>query len=101
MTCSGGLCHVLQQISTRIMNAGSGMMHLGLMPVVEDSRMIAIYMKNSMEWVIAEQATYMFDAIAVALYDSLGPDSTEYILKQTELRTIVCTITEVKKLIQV
>ncbi|KAF1334298.1 Long-chain-fatty-acid-coa ligase, partial [Globisporangium splendens] len=89
------------QVYSRVVNAGSGMMHLGLLPKVDTSRMIAIYMKNCMEWVIAEQAAYMCDAIAVALYDSLGPDSTEYILNQTELPTIVCTITEVEKLTQI
>uniref|UniRef100_K3WUV8 AMP-dependent synthetase/ligase domain-containing protein n=1 Tax=Globisporangium ultimum (strain ATCC 200006 / CBS 805.95 / DAOM BR144) TaxID=431595 RepID=K3WUV8_GLOUD len=89
------------QVYTRVVNAGSGMMRLGLLSMVDTSRMIAIYMKNCMEWIIAEQAAYMFDAIAVALYDSLGPDSTEYILNQTELPTIVCAVTEVKKLIQI
>lgn len=63
--------------------------------------MVAIYMKNSLDWIVAEQAAYMFSTVVVALYDTLGAESTEYILNQTELVTIICTVTELKKLTQV
>lgn len=90
------------EVYARITNLGAGMMHRELLPVVGGAdRMLAIYMKNSTEWVIAEQAAYSFSAVVVALYDTLGADSTEYILNQTELATIVCTVTELKKLTQV
>ncbi|RLN82902.1 hypothetical protein BBJ28_00000866 [Nothophytophthora sp. Chile5] len=90
-----------EQVSARVADAGAGLMQLGLLPRIrgEDSdRMLAIYMKNSMEWVIMEQAAYAFSAVVVALYDTLGPDSTQFILNQTELVTIVCTATELPKL---
>jgi long-chain acyl-CoA synthetase len=93
-----------EQVGARIANAGAGMMHLNLLPRVgeeDGDRMIAIYMKNSIDWVVAEHAAYAFSAVVVALYDTLGPDSTQFILHQTEMPTIVCTATELPKLTQI
>ncbi|KAG1704307.1 hypothetical protein DVH05_006315 [Phytophthora capsici] len=93
-----------EQISTRVTNVAAGMMHLDLLPRVnggDGDRMLAIYMKNSVDWVLTEHAAYSFSAVVVALYDTLGPDSTQFILKQTEIATIVCTAAELPKLTQV
>jgi long-chain acyl-CoA synthetase len=38
---------------------------------------------------------------SVTLYDTLGGDSSEYIIKQTELKTIVCTADHAKDLIKI
>lgn len=90
------------QIYSRVSHLGSGLMSRELMPSSADgTRMVAIYMKNSLDWIVAEQAAYMFSTVVVALYDTLGAESTEYILNQTELATIICTATELKKLTQV
>ncbi|EGZ17148.1 hypothetical protein PHYSODRAFT_314611 [Phytophthora sojae] len=93
-----------EQVATRIANAGAGMMHLDLLPRVgddESDRMLAVYMKNSIDWVVVEYAAYSFSAVVVALYDTLGADSTQYILNQTEISTIVCTAAELPKLTQI
>ncbi|TMW62913.1 hypothetical protein Poli38472_005531 [Pythium oligandrum] len=90
------------QVGTRVVNLASGMMHFELLPRnAERQRMIAIYMKNSIDWIIAEQAAYSFGTVVVALYDSLGADSAEFILNQTELPTIVCTSVELAKLVAI
>ncbi|GAB9469090.1 Long-chain-fatty-acid-coa ligase [Globisporangium polare] len=90
-----------EQIYSRVSHLGSGLMSRELMPSSADgTRMVAIYMKNSLDWIVAEQAAYMFSTVVVALYDTLGAESTEYILNQTELATIICTATELKKLTQ-
>lgn len=47
------------------------------------------------------QACYTQSAATVPLYDTLGPDTVEYVVNQTGLTTIVCKETEVSKLIQV
>ncbi|KAF4042744.1 AMP-binding enzyme [Phytophthora infestans] len=93
-----------EQVSDRITNIGAGMMHLDLLPRIggeNGDRMLAIYMKNAIDWVLVEHAAYAYNAIVVALYDSLGPDSTQFILNQTEIATIVCTAAELPKLTQV
>ncbi|ETI45168.1 hypothetical protein F443_10149 [Phytophthora nicotianae P1569] len=93
-----------EQVSNRITHIGAGMMHLDLLPRIggdNGDRMLAIYMKNSIDWVLVEHAAYAYSAIVVALYDTLGPDSTQFILNQTEIATIVCTAAELPKLTQV
>jgi long-chain acyl-CoA synthetase len=48
-------------------------------------------MKNCMEWFIAEQAIFCVSGATVPFYDTLGPESVEYILKQTGTKSVVCT----------
>ncbi|KAG7388802.1 hypothetical protein PHYPSEUDO_011821 [Phytophthora pseudosyringae] len=89
------------QVSHRVTNAGAGMMRLNLLPRIggeDGDRMLAIYMKNSIDWVVVDHAAYSYSAVVVALYDTLGPDSTQFILNQTEVATIVCTAAELPKL---
>jgi long-chain acyl-CoA synthetase len=64
-------------------------------------RTVALYMKNCVEWVLAEHATYALNGSTVALYDTLGPDTVEFILEQTSCRTVFCTRLEIDKLCQV
>ncbi|GMF09176.1 unnamed protein product [Phytophthora lilii] len=93
-----------EQVGTRVTHAGAGMMRLDLLPRVDGEdgdRMLAIYMKNSIDWIVVEYAAYSFSAVVVALYDTLGPDSTQFILNQTEMTTIVCTAAELPKLTQI
>lgn len=84
-----------------VLHASAGLWHLNLLPLHDGYRMLGIYMKNSIDWIVMERAGYAYNASIVALYDSLGPDSTEYILNQTKMVTIACTIVELKKLTQV
>jgi long-chain acyl-CoA synthetase len=58
-------------------------------------------MKNCSEWFIAEQAIFCVSGATVPFYDTLGPETAEYILKQTGTRTVVCTRLELERLCQV
>jgi len=58
-------------------------------------------MKNCMEWVIAEQAVFCVSGATVPFYDTLGPETAEYILKQTGTKTVVCTRAELDRLCKV
>lgn len=49
---------------------------------------IAIYAKNRPEWIITDIACMISSITSVTLYDTLGADSSEYILGQCELTTI-------------
>lgn len=51
-----------------------------------------------MEWFIAEQAIFCVAGATVPFYDTLGPESVEYILKQTGTKTVVCTRAELERL---
>lgn len=54
-----------------------------------------------MEWFIAEQAIFCLSGATVPFYDTLGPETAEYILKQTGARAVVATRLELERLVQV
>ena len=53
-------------------------------------RFLGILAKNRVEWVVSDLAAVVSGVSVVALYETLGPDSSEFILNQTQLRTLVC-----------
>ena len=62
----------------------------------EKHRMIGIYAKNSMEWMMCDLAGAMANITTVTLYDTLGAESTKYIVDQCELTTICLTSDKIK-----
>ena len=65
----------------------------------ERHRMIGIYAKNSMEWLLTDLAGAMSNITSVTLYDTLGAESTEYIIDQCELKTVFLTRDKIKGLV--
>ncbi len=76
------------------------MFHQELFSTDEDDdrklRLIGIFGKNSMEWAITDIACALGDISVVTLYDTLGPDSTQYIIEQCGLKTIFITRDKIK-----
>ena len=66
----------------------------------EDHRMIGIYAKNSFEWILTDIASAMSNITSVTLYDTLGAESTEYIIDQCELSTICLTADKIQGLLE-
>lgn len=81
----------------------SGLEHEGLTPPNPDGmKLLALYARNRPEWVIAEQAAFAHSTVTVPLYDTLGPETVEYVVKQTDLTTVVCgDASELTKLVHV
>ena len=79
-----------------------GIMALELAPSVEKEsepwRFIGIQSKNRKEWVLTSIAAQHQCITSVALYDTLGPDATKYILNQTELTTMAVSNDYIEKL---
>ncbi len=67
---------------------GSLMIHFGLKPSNES--FVGIFARNRPEWTMTEQACNMFSMVLVPLYDTLGKESLNFILEQTQLKIIVC-----------
>ena len=94
-------------VNQRIIKFSSGLVVLGLIPHTPGSdgtgpmRLLALYMKNRPEWIIAEQACFRYSASTVPMYDTLGADTVEMILNETELATVLCTPAEIKSLLKV
>jgi len=55
-------------------------------------RFVAIYGKNSYEWLLADLACNLKGITTVAIYDTLGADSMRFILDQTNTNTLFTSV---------
>lgn len=67
----------------------------------KEHKFIGVYSKNNEAWITTDMACCMAGIGTVTLYDTLGADSSEYIIKQTSLRTVVCTADHIKDLVKI
>ncbi len=70
-----------------------GMKKLGMLPLIENEgewKFMGILSKNRWEWTVTELASVRQGGTTVAFYDTLGPESVEFIINQTQLTTISC-----------
>ncbi|KAF0697828.1 Aste57867_11515 [Aphanomyces stellatus] len=90
------------RVYDRIQHLAGGLMHENLIKTTTDGdRPLSLYMKNSPEWVIAQYAAMHCGGFAVALYDTLGADSTQFILGHTLSPTVVCSSAELPHVFRV
>lgn len=66
-------------------NFGCGLVNLGVHP----HELVGIYSQNRPEWILFEQGAYCYSLVVVALYDTLGPDACAFIIKQTDMSTVI------------
>ena len=64
-------------------------------------RFMGIYSRNREEWLIGSFGCQMDSITIVTLYDTLGINSIEYILKETELNTIIAETKNFGKIISI
>ena len=77
----------------------AGLERLGLVEANEDGLvLLGLYLKNCVEWVLAEHAVYTIGGATVPLYDTLGPDTVKFVLNQTGLASVVCSRKELESL---
>lgn len=69
----------------RAKNFGSGLIDIGIQP----RQLVGIYSQNRPEWVLFEQGAYCYSLVVVPLYDTLGPDACAFIIKQTDMSTVI------------
>lgn len=69
----------------RAKNFGSGLICIGIQP----RQLVGIYSQNRPEWILFEQGAYCFSLVVVPLYDTLGPDACAFIIKQTDMSTVI------------
>ncbi|XP_033005580.1 long-chain-fatty-acid--CoA ligase 5 [Lacerta agilis] len=77
-----------QQVLDRAEHLGSGLLHKGCKPSVDE--FIGIFAQNRPEWVISELACYTYSMVAVPLYDTLGSDAIVYIINKADIATVIC-----------
>ncbi|RIA95101.1 hypothetical protein C1645_758188 [Glomus cerebriforme] len=92
-----------KQIAERIDNFGSGILYLNE-NVVKNPKVekwtVGIYSINRPEWFITDQSNCAYNLITIALYDTLGPDTVEYVVNHSEISIIVASVDLIPGLIQ-
>ncbi len=69
------------EVVSRVDSLGAGLHLMDIVKPNEDGmKLLGIYLKNCMEWTISEHATYTIGGATVPLYDTLGPDSVQFVL---------------------
>ncbi|KAI5969802.1 hypothetical protein CANMA_001176 [Candida margitis] len=63
------------------------------------SFILSIFAVNRLEWLLTDLACSAYSITNTALYDTLGPDVSQYILHLTESPIVVCTVDKVKPLL--
>ncbi|KAJ2077408.1 medium-chain fatty acid-CoA ligase faa2 [Coemansia sp. RSA 988] len=61
---------------------------------------LGIYSINRAEWLLSEFAGFQSNKYSVALYDTLGAESVEYIVQHAGIAVIVCSIDKVPRLLK-
>lgn len=85
---------------------GSGILRQGLAPPLKEHldyelKFIAIFAKNSEEYVILDMACALYGIVTVPIYDTLGPQAMVFILEQTNLTTIFVSHASLESLLKI
>ena len=85
-------------------NLGKGMYALDLVPEIREYkdynlRMVAIYSKNSPEWITIDAACIFYGVTSVPIYDTLGEEATKFMFAQTNLTTLFLTTPHLKGIV--
>jgi long-chain acyl-CoA synthetase len=85
----------------RVDAVAAGLDRLNLLAPNDDQmKVIGLYAKNCMEWVITEHAAYSIGGVTAPFYDTLGPDTVQFILAQTGAKSVLSSRSELDALCQ-
>ncbi|KAF6049848.1 AMP-binding enzyme family protein [Candida parapsilosis] len=65
-----------------------------------DSFILSIFSHNRPEWALADLTSIAYSITNTALYDTLGPTTSQYILELTESPIVLCSKEKIAKLIE-
>ncbi|RLV89939.1 Long-chain-fatty-acid-CoA ligase [Spathaspora sp. JA1] len=65
-----------------------------------NSFILSIFASNRMEWILTDLACSSYSITNTALYDTLGPEVTQYILQLTESPIVVCSMDKINQLLE-
>ena len=85
---------------------GSSFLNLNLCPTISqylnyNLKFMAMYSKNSREWILTDCANSLYGIVTVPIYDTLGEDATIFMFNQTELTTCALTCTHIKGITEI
>ncbi|KAI2641954.1 AMP-binding enzyme [Xylaria nigripes] len=90
------------QVASRAKNFGSGIFELhrriGIAP---GNHGVGLWSQNRAEWQIADIGLITQSFFSVSLYETLGPDTSEYIIKHAELSCVVASLPHIPLLLAI
>jgi len=88
------------EVSARIDALAAALWKLEMVGLTADGfRFLALYCKNSRDWMVAAEACFKTGVVVVPMYDTLGASVVSYIQAQTGCLTVVCTEAELLKML--
>jgi long-chain acyl-CoA synthetase len=75
----------------------AGLIYNGIVP--QDH--VGIYSKNRVEWHVSSEACNKQSLVTISLYDTLGAESSEYIVNHAEIKCIFCSSETLKPLLDI
>ena len=89
------------EVDKNAKNLARGLMLEALVPKGEDGfNFCGIWSKNRQEWLTTLLACMHYQITAVGFYDAMGTTSVDFILEQTEMKTIICSGEYIKRMVQ-
>lgn len=76
-------------------------MHLKDELALPSNWFIGIFALNRYEWLVAEFGAMNYGVPNVALYDTLGPETSEFIINHAEVPIMVTSVDKVSILLQI
>lgn len=92
------------EVNKLVEDFAQGMMHLDLCPEVEAEgkiwRFIGVWAKNRWEWTNTLFAAMHHKTTTVGFYDAQSQEQVDFIIKQTELKTVICSENYANRLVK-
>jgi long-chain acyl-CoA synthetase len=89
------------QVRERKANFGAGLAELGrAINHPSETFPVGVWSQNRIEWQISDLAICSQPLYSVALYETLGPDATEYIIRHAEIPIVISSLSHVATLVQ-
>lgn len=90
-----------ETVAKRRTNFGAGLVHLHKQAGVTAQKCgVGLWCQNRPEWQITDLACMSQSLYTVSIYDTLGPDTTEYIINHSELACVVTGMNHVTALLK-
>lgn len=81
------------EVNRKVERIGWGLQRLGLGELNEDGHaFLGLYAKNRAEWILMDLACNFQSITSVPVYDTLQSDSLDYIVEQTGMKGVACSL---------
>ncbi|AFZ80500.1 long-chain fatty acid CoA ligase, putative [Theileria equi strain WA] len=84
--------HLSKVVGSSIIQMNLTKEHSSGKPDIPPCRFVGLFVPSCEEWILCEQGSYAYGLTLVPIYHTMGPNSILFILKNTQLELLVCTV---------